>query len=258
LKIWLIGGTSESAHLAKLLVDKQVVTVVTVTTEAAKNLYLESEYLSVRVGKFDSDVRTQRFCTEEMIVGIIDASHPYAIAISQRAIAISQTLSLPYIRYERPNVEIISENVIIYDSFTSLLKSNCLEAKRVLLTVGCNNLHLFQNWHEQCALFTRVLPTPNSLKTALDSGFSPERIIAMRPPFSFDLEVALWRHWDISLVVSKANGIAGGEDIKQQVAKALHIPLILIARPQLDYPVISDQFNEIIKFLDELYAKKMD
>ena len=50
------------------------------------------------------------------------------------------------------------------------------------------------------------------------------------------METALWQQWRISLVVTKASGTAGGEDIKRQVAAKLGIPLIVIARPQIAYP----------------------
>ena len=187
--------------------------------------------------------------SQEQIKGIIDASHPYALAISQRAIALSSRLLIPYLRYERPSVETTSTKVINCNNFTTLLESNYLQDERVLLTVGCNSLHLFRNWQERATLFTRILPTVNSLEIAASAGFTPDRIIALRPPVSFDLEIALCHQWGISLVVSKANGIAGGEDIKQQVADTLNIPLIIISRPKLDYPQLTNNPDEVINFI---------
>jgi precorrin-6A/cobalt-precorrin-6A reductase len=75
-----------------------------------------------------------------------------------------------------------------------------------------------------------------SLEVAIASGFSSERIIALRPPVTAELEKALWHQWDISLVVTKASGTAGGENIKRIIAAELGIPLIVIARPVVEYP----------------------
>jgi precorrin-6A/cobalt-precorrin-6A reductase len=247
-RFWLIGGTSESAHLAELLATRRILTTITVTTVAATRLYPDSPHLKIRVGKLLSDSEGEIFCKQEQIKGIIDASHPYAIAISQRAIALSSRLLIPYLRYERPLVETTSTKVINCDNFTTLLEGNYLQQQRVLLTVGCNSLHLFRNWQERSTLFTRILPTVNSLEIATAAGFTPDRIIALRPPVSLALEIALCHQWGISLIVSKANGIAGGEDIKQQVAQSLNIPLITISRPKLDYPQLTNNPQEVINF----------
>jgi precorrin-6A/cobalt-precorrin-6A reductase len=247
-RFWLIGGTSESAKLAQILAARWIFTTITVTTVAGKKLYPDSPYLQIRVGRLLSDLETEKFCREENIKGIIDASHPFAITISQRAIAISSLLDIPYLRYERSTLETNGTKTIICDSFTTLTQGNYLAGERVLLTIGCNHLYLFKDWQEKATLFTRILPTLNSIEIAYAAGFTPERIIAVRPPVSFELELALWRHWDISLVVSKANGIAGGEEIKQKVANILNIPLIIISRPKLDYRQITDNLDEVINF----------
>ncbi|ELR96352.1 cobalt-precorrin-6A reductase [Gloeocapsa sp. PCC 73106] len=253
MTVWLIGGTSESVKIAQLLFTHRVSCVVSVTTPSAVRLYLTSPYLKVRVGKLESDSAAKLFCQQELVQGIIDASHPYAIAISERAIAVAQALSIPYLRYERPLVPFGSTKIIPCASFTNLIKGDYLRDQRVLLTVGCNSLHYFRSWQDRALLFTRILPREQSLALALDAGFTPERIIALRPPLSFDLEVALWRHWGISLVVTKANGIPGGEDIKQKVALALDIPLITISRPNLSYPDITGELDDVLKFC--LYLK---
>ena len=63
-----------------------------------------------------------------------------------------------------------------------------------------------------------------------------DRLIALRPPVTLELERAIWQHWQITTVVTKASGLAGGELIKRQLAKELGISLIVINRPSLQYP----------------------
>jgi precorrin-6A/cobalt-precorrin-6A reductase len=67
------------------------------------------------------------------------------------------------------------------------------------------------------------------------------------------LEKALWQQWDISLVVTKASGTAGGEDIKRTVAAQLGIPLIVIDRPVVEYPQQTSDLSVAIEFCRQQY-----
>ena len=139
-------------------------------------------------------------------------------------------------------------SVITLDSFETLVAGEYLNQQRVLLTVGCKVLSLFQDGQGRSTLFARILPAVTSLEAAIAAGFSRDRIIALRPPIPFELEIALWRHWDISLVVTKASGVAGGEVTKRQVAAQLGIPLIVIDRPVVEYPQQTSDIAVALEF----------
>jgi precorrin-6A/cobalt-precorrin-6A reductase len=207
--------------------------------------------LSILVGRLNQ-YTIQKFCQENCIKIIIDASHPHAELISRLAIELSQTLSLPYLRYERPRIAPATGLEI--DSVETLVTGDYLRAQRVLLTLGYKALSQFQDWHDRATLFTRLLPVVHSLEKAIEAGFTSDRIIALRPPISAEIERALWRQWSITLVVTKASGSAGGEDIKRAVAKELDVTLITIARPQLDYPHQTTELTDIIHFCQNYYA----
>lgn len=248
-QVWLIGGTQESAILAQAIAQSQIPCIISVTTESAKCLYPESEYLTIWVGKLEKH-QINQFVTNHHINRILDASHPYAVEISQLAIAISQTYNIPYLRYERPVINSQPSDQIQYlDSLETLLKANYLQGKRVLLTLGYRSLSAFAQWQDQAILFARILPSAVALNAALKAGFTPDRIMALRPPLSLELEQALWQHWQISLVVTKASGTAGGEDIKINLAQQLNLPLIIITRPVIDYPQVTDSINDGMEFV---------
>jgi precorrin-6A/cobalt-precorrin-6A reductase len=97
-------------------------------------------------------------------------------------------------------------------------------------------------------LFARILPSPTALEAVLAAGFTPDRIIALRPPITAELEVALWRQWQITQVITKASGQAGGEDRKQAIAAKLGVRLIRIARPAIAYPKQTDSLDTAIEF----------
>jgi precorrin-6A/cobalt-precorrin-6A reductase len=248
-RIWLLGGTSDSRTIAEAIAAAQIPCTITVTTATARDLYPASPHLCIRVGCLNI-AQMEEFCPREGIAAIVDASHPHSAAASQGAIASAHSHSLPYLRYERPEIDRMSarENVRELASFAPLLEGDCLQGERVLLAVGCRPLPLFQPWQERATLFARILPSVNSLRVAAAAGFSSDRLIAIRPPLSRELEKALWQQWQISLAVTKASGTAGGEDIKRSVAAELDVPLIVISRPKLIYPQATSDLTEVLRF----------
>jgi len=249
-RIWLIGGTTESGQLARAIVQAGLPCLVSVTTEAARTLYPVVPELQVVVGKF-SNGQFEHFLVAENIGAVLDASHPYALAISQLAIAAATQHQIPYLRFERPGLKespIADRPIIHLDSFDALLAGNYLQTERVLLTVGYKPLSLFKNWHIQTTLFARILPSVVALEAALAAEFKPERLFAMRPPVPLEIERALWQHWQISCVVTKASGQPGGEDIKRVLAAELGITLIVITRPELSYPQQTSDLSTALAF----------
>ena len=248
-RIWLIGGTQESVQLAAALADATLPCTISVTTESARALYPTAPTLRVWVGRLNH-TELEEFLQQQQIVAVLDASHPYAVEISTSAIAATQKRQIPYLRYERPVVDtqLARSPLIQLDSFDTLLAGDYLHSSRVLLTVGYRPLQLFRPWHDRSTLFARILPSAIALEAAYCAGFTPDRLICLRPPISADLERALWRQWEISLVVTKASGTAGGEDIKRTVAAELGIPLVVINRPAVAYPQQTSDLSVALEF----------
>lgn len=266
-KIWLIGGTCESAVIAKELAFAGLPCTISVTTDAAKSLYPTSPFLEIWVGKLTlSDIKS--FLRIHEITAIVDASHPYATEISQLAITVASEHELPYLRYERPLEDREPENpihknsplsqtprgnVITLENLDHLFQENYLENQRVLLTLGYKALSRFLPWQDRATLFARILPSITGLTAALASGFTPDRILAIRPPISANLEKALWEQWEISLVVAKSSGVPGGEGVKRALAEELGVALILLERPQLSYPQQTNDFSVAVEFCRYLF-----
>jgi precorrin-6A/cobalt-precorrin-6A reductase len=260
--IWLIGGTSESKQLAIAIHAQGIPFVVTVVTDAARRLYLP--HMNVCVGKLDSSAIAE-FIQTNRITAILDASHPFAVEISREAIAQAQTHQIPYLRFEReqairergstpvPRPKSCGDryNLRIVNSIEDAIQPEILDGQNVLLAMGYQSLHLFCAWHDRCRLYARILPVIASLQAALDAGFSPERIVALRPPISAALEKALWQQWQITTVITKASGSPGGEDVKLAIAAELGTQLVVIARPQLDYPRQTNSIRECVIFCAE-------
>ncbi|MGK7934081.1 MAG: cobalt-precorrin-6A reductase [Microcystaceae cyanobacterium] len=247
--LWLIGGTSESRELATAIIRLNLSCVVTVTTEEAIPLYPQHPCLTVVITRLSREIAAE-FVINNNIKGIIDASHPYASEISQLAIHCATIYQLPYLRYERPIL--LGQNIIEVESLHTILTDYYLLGKRVLLTIGYQGLKFLENWHDKATLYARILPKIDSLQAALNAGFSPKQLIAFRPPLDYEMEKALWQHWKIETVVSKASGQVGGEDIKRQISQELKIPLILIQRPSLSYPQQTSDLEQIKIFCQQI------
>ncbi len=252
-KLWLIGGTGDSVTIVEAIATHYFPCIITVTTSTAKYLYPHHSHIKIKVGKLNT-VAIKQFCEQEIIKGIIDASHPFAISISEQVMNVAKSLFIPYLRYERPSLT-PNPQTIYLSSFDELITGNYLKDKRVLLTVGCQALSRFKLWHQQSLLYARILPKLASLEMALKAGFSAHQLIALRPPISVELERALWQQWKIDLVITKASGKQGGEEIKEKVAEELSIPLIIIKRPSLNYPQQTERLSDIIKFCYQCFQE---
>ena len=267
-RLWLIGGTQESRQLIeKLSLDStrrgsSGAVLITVTTEAARALYPREWASYVWVGQLTSS-KASEFVSQYKINAVLDMSHPFATQISQLAIALARHHQLPYLRYERSQIgHPITHwrdrnNRLGYVSVPdveSLIARHFLNGERTLLTLGYRMLPTFKSWHSRVTLFARILPSPTALAVALEAGFSPDRLIALRPPISAALEKALWQQWQISQIVTKASGQAGGEAQKQAIAADLRIRLICLARPLITYPRQTDNLDTALSFALRYYA----
>jgi precorrin-6A/cobalt-precorrin-6A reductase len=257
--LWIIGGTGEAVRLASALAALQIPCLVTVTTEAARRAYSETPYLNVLVGSLDA-AELEVFIRAWGVGAVLDASHPFAVEISRGAITAAQSLNIPYWRYERPVLKQSSSPEFIHSvsGLETILTPEVLSGERVLLTLGYRWLQQFAPWQTQAMLFARILPSPIALDAALQAGFTPERLIALRPPISRDLEKALWQQWRITRVITKASGAPGGEDTKRAIAEQLGIPLFVLNRPQLDYPVVCHSQEEILSLCQAWWSSHPD
>lgn len=245
--------------LARAIAQSHIPCVITVTTEAARSLYASSHSSGtatqpdVWVGRLSAEAMPA-FLQQYQVSCILDASHPFAVEISELAIALSTGEHLPYLRFERSRVgsgENDQKGAIMLPGVEEVLREEYLEGQRVLLTVGYRPLMQFRLWQERSTLFARILPSVAALEAALAAGFASDRLFAIRPPISAELETALWQQWRISLVVTKASGSAGGEDIKRRVAADLGIPLIVIERPAIVYPQVTNDLETAVNFCQQ-------
>ena len=246
--LWVFSGTSDGNALAKELAAQGYPVVVSTATGYGSELAAQNcPGVTVWAGQQGVEARKQAL-QQHRARGLIDATHPYACLMSEQLMGLSQSLGLPYLRYERASS---------YTPDTGLLCSSTEQAaelaitlgKRVFLSTGSKDLAIFLKAPGADAVewFVRVTPEPEFIQRAIDLDVPRSHICAMQGPFSQAFNEALWRDWSIDCIVTKDSGDAGGYQAKVAATQALAIPLLVIKRPQLDYPLVTTSFDVVVK-----------
>jgi precorrin-6A/cobalt-precorrin-6A reductase len=169
---------------------------------------------------------------------VLDATHPFAVRITRTAHAVCRRLDVPFVRYERPDWEPPpgTRRVGSFAEAAALLPAL---GTRVLLTIGAKQLKHFAPLQDRLVLIARILPCVESLRQALAAGFTPDRLLCLRPPFSQEFNRAVLREYRADVLVTKASGRAGGVVEKVLAARELGLEVLMIRRPeQADIPCV--------------------
>ena len=104
--ILLLSGASEGPILAQALLQAGFAVIATVTREAARqHLFGQLQHaITVEVGGFTAE-SLEQFLAQGEVDLVLDATHPFAVRITQIAAAVCSRMHLPYIRYQRPDWE---------------------------------------------------------------------------------------------------------------------------------------------------------
>jgi precorrin-6A/cobalt-precorrin-6A reductase len=231
--ILLLSGTSEGPILAQALSDAGFQVRATVTRqEACASLFSAPPAgVEVEARGFDAESLAD-FLRHGEVDLVLDATHPFAVRITRIAHAVCARLGFPYIRYERPDWP-APDGTHLVDGFTEAARQLPELGTRAMLTIGAKQLKHFAHLHNHMTLFARILPSPISLEQALKEGFTAERVLCLRPPFSQDFNLALFREYQIDVLVTKASGAEGGVVEKVSAARDLGIAVLMIRRPVL-------------------------
>ncbi|MHA4989963.1 cobalt-precorrin-6A reductase [Cetobacterium somerae] len=244
--IWVIGGTKDSRDFIESFPFKEKL-VVTTATEYGGKLLENIEDIKVFCKRLDLE-GMNKFIEENNINKIIDLSHPYAEEVSRNAIECSRVKEIDYIRFERENL-VSEDGVIEFSDLEFMIKYLESLEGNILVTLGSNNLHKFENIKNKSNIYFRILPKWEMIKKAEDLGILPKNIIAMQGPFSKELNVAMMRQLNIKYIVSKKGGNTGGEREKIESAKEIGAMSVMLSRPTVEYPVVFSHIEKLIKYI---------
>jgi precorrin-6A/cobalt-precorrin-6A reductase len=231
-RILLLSGTSEGPALARSLLAAGFEVRATVTREEAReSLFgpLVREIL-VEARGFTEESLTEFLARREADL-VLDATHPFAVRITQIAQTVCRRVGVPYVRYDRPDWE-PPPGTRLVNSFAEAAELLPHLGGRALLTIGAKQLKHFAQVQNRLHLVARILPSVLSIQQALSAGFTPGRILCLRPPFSREFNRAILQEYRMEVLVTKSSGREGGVEEKVLAAADLGVEVIMIRRPE--------------------------
>ena len=222
-RLLILGGTREAVELARALADDS--RVAATYSLAGRTRRPTSVPVAVRSGGFGGPDGLEAFLRDEGIALVVDATHPYAAAISEHAAVACGRAAVPRLVLHRPPWNRNPEDrwFEVPDAESAARALPAL-GKRALLTVGSRELAAYTKV-EGVAFVVRAVESPS---TALD----PSRfdVLLDRGPFDYESERRLLEARRIDVVVSKNSGGPAAR-AKVDVARALGLSVVMISRP---------------------------
>ncbi|MGN1410690.1 MAG: precorrin-6A reductase [Eubacteriales bacterium] len=251
-KICLFAGTTEGRQLAVILHHAAELTVC-VATEYGEVLLDGIDGIRIHTGRLDR-AEMSRFFEENSFELIIDATHPYAEAVTENIMAAAGDSGVTVMRILRETDFRIAGAVYV----------PTVEAARdyltgtdgnILLTTGSKELGSYVGLDME-RVWARVLPLASSLESCQNAGIPSSHIIAAQGPFSEEINLAQLNSIGAKWMVTKASGKNGGFEEKITAAeKAGAVSIIIGKPPQVEGFTLDEAISELEKILPLNRAK---
>lgn len=264
MKVVIFGGTTEGRQLAGYLIQlnkqqkmQKIQVHVCVASEYGAQVLPEDDALKVHVGRLEQ-ADMQEFLQEVQADICVDATHTYAVIVTQNIYQACKAVGVPYVRVRREMQEEpgntdpamrmsgayiggadgkrytaeTSNSIYVKDTQAAVdyLKG---VTGNILITTGSKELHLYTqipDYESRCT--ARVLPTRSVVEACTELGFTGKHLICMQGPFDLEMNLATLRYADADFLVTKASGKNGGYDEKCEAALAMGVHLVVIGRPK--------------------------
>ena len=253
-KLCVFAGTTEGRRLIDYLKEQDAHITACAATEYGGELIEPSAGLQVLTGRMDAAEMEELFDRERFDL-VIDATHPYAAAVTENVMRACSRTQTEYLRLERGDTSVPDGAVSVPDVAAAIEYLNGT-AGNILLTTGSKELAEFSRLAGfEDRVFARVLPVESSITACSEAGLKPSHILAMQGPFSAEMNVAMIRSVNSAYVVTKETCRAGGFDEKALAAKKTGATLITIGRPASDTSGLS--FSETQGVLEQRFGFRM-
>ena len=268
-KVLVLGGTTEGKALVTRLLELGVPVVYSIA-----GLVRMPEFATTATpyeilhGGFQQFGGLARYLQQARILGVCDATHPFAEKMSATAWAKCRELAIPYWRYQRPEWPKHSEDDwTSFKTWPALLSALPLN-KRIFFSAGQLNqeTHRWLQMHSdpsirhlwRTAVFVENDRT-SGRKTApqVDLPINLEVTEAIGP-FDLKSERQLFLDHQIDVLVTKNSG-GDATYAKIRVARELFVPVLMIDRPQPvpDKACYSDLDKLILLIVSQLKLNNM-
>jgi precorrin-6A/cobalt-precorrin-6A reductase len=218
-QVLVLGGTGEARRLAAALVAGGVDVLSSLAGRVAEPVLPPGQ---VRVGGFGGAEGLAAWLAEHLPRAVVDATHPFAAAITAAAATAAVAHGTPLLRLQRPGwTPQPGDDWRFVDSLAEAAAAVAV-AGSVFLTTGRQGVQAFADLPGR--VLVRSVDPPDE---PLPAGAT---LLLDRGPFSVADELALMRDHAVDVVVSKDSG-GHMTEAKLTAARQLGIPVVLVRRP---------------------------
>ena len=254
-KVLLFGGTVEGRTVAEYLNENKIPAMVCVATEYGESLLPQGEYLELSHDRLDEKQMEEKMLQMEDGL-VIDATHPYAQVVTENIEAACERTGTAYLRVVRQESQRLEEEETITYVKSIREAVEYLEGTsgNILVTTGSKELASYTSLTDyQERIYARVLSLVEVVSSCASLGIEGKHLLCMQGPFSKEMNVALIHQFDITWMVSKESGRAGGFLEKYQAAKETGCKMIVIGRPKEEHGV---ELEECIGYLNRRFVSE--
>lgn len=227
-RLLLFGGTTEGRELALAAAARGWDVTVSVATDYGAACVPEAPGVTRHTGRLDEAAM------EALMAGfplVVDATHPYAVAVSANVRAAAEAAGVPCLRLLRPE----SDHPGCRYAASVAEACTLVPPGNVLATTGSKEIGCYRAIPDyQSRVYARVLPLETSVADCRAAGLPEDHILAARGPFSLEDNLAAIDRYHIRSLITKDGGAAGGFPEKLEAARLRDVAVILVRRPRED------------------------
>lgn len=99
-EILIFSGTTEGRELAEALCARQIDCMASVATEYGREVMRQQEHLVIREGRM-GEPEMEELMRTGTFLAVVDATHPYAVEVTEHIKESAKKTNLPYLRLSR-------------------------------------------------------------------------------------------------------------------------------------------------------------
>jgi len=224
-RLLILGGTGEAARLARGAVARFGEAMAVTSALAGRTRDPGPLAGEVRIGGFGGAAGLARYLAEHEVDRLIDATHPFAAAISRAARLGAEQAGVRRLLLRRPPwARHPLDRWIEVDSIEAAARLVGRVGRRAWLTTGAGAVAAFAASGGVRFLVRLIDPPREALPLCCCE------VVLGRGPFSLAEERCLMQRHAIDVLVCKASGGAATE-AKLIAARELGLPVIMVRRP---------------------------
>ena len=225
-RLLILGGTAESAALARAVPQRFGARIASVTALAGRTEHPGPLPGELRIGGFGGAEGLADYLRSAGIDLLIDATHPFADRIAHHARLAADAARVPRLVLERPPWHRHPlDRWIEVETLEGAAATVSRVGRRCFLTVGAGDLAPFAGVRDVHFIVRLIDPPKAPLSLA------SHEIVLGRGPFALAEEELLLRRHRIDVVVAKASGGTATE-AKLIAARQASLPVIMLRRPK--------------------------